>query len=99
MTSAFNEQIGGTHYKQFKIQPIEYVLANGLGFVEGSVIKYISRWRNKGGVADLEKAKHFIEMLIEHEKQQAQTPLASTEEISRSSVRPTPPRSYRTENS
>lgn len=49
------------------IQPAEYILANGLGYVEGCVIKYVSRWRAKGGVDDLKKAVHFLEILIEHE--------------------------------
>lgn len=58
-------QVGGSHYKDMKIQPIEYIFANNLGFAEGCILKYISRWRSKGGVDDLRKAKHYIEMLIE----------------------------------
>ena len=54
------------HYRT-DIQPIEYIVANNMGFCEGNVIKYISRWEMKGGVDDLEKAKHYIEMLIEQE--------------------------------
>jgi hypothetical protein len=46
---------------------VEYIHANGLDFFEGSVIKYVTRWRQKNGVTDLEKAKHFIELLIELE--------------------------------
>lgn len=61
-------QIGGGHYKTKAIQPVEYVHANGLGFIEGSVIKYVTRWRDKGGFSDLEKAKHFIELLIQLEQ-------------------------------
>ncbi len=60
-------QIGGAHYKKLAIQPVEYIHANKLGFFEGSVIKYVTRWRDKGGVADLEKAKHFIDLLIQLE--------------------------------
>jgi hypothetical protein len=60
-------QHGGTHYKALKIQPVEYIHANGIGFMEGSVIKYVTRWRDKGGIQDLQKAKHFIEMLIDLE--------------------------------
>lgn len=60
-------QVGGTHYTKLKIQPIEYVHANNLGYCEGSVIKYVSRWRDKGGLEDLRKAKHFIDILIELE--------------------------------
>ena len=65
--SSLNKQVAGNHYKDLKIQPIEYIHANGLPFAEGSVIKYVSRWRAKGGIKDLEKAKHFIELLIELE--------------------------------
>jgi len=50
-----------------KIQPIEYILANNLGFAEGNIIKYISRYKNKNGIEDLKKAIHFIELLIEKE--------------------------------
>lgn len=66
--SALNTQVAGDHYKTLKIQPVEYIHANGLGFIEGSIIKYATRWRDKGGVADLEKAKHFIDLLIEFER-------------------------------
>jgi hypothetical protein len=65
--SALNTQVSGDHYKSLKIQPIEFIHANGIPFAEGSVIKYVTRWRDKGGIADLEKAKHFIELLIELE--------------------------------
>ncbi len=54
------------HYRT-DIQPIEYIVANNMGFCEGNVVKYISRWEMKGGIDDLEKAKHYIEMLIEQE--------------------------------
>lgn len=60
-------QIGGTHYKGLAIQPVEYIHANGLPFCEGSIVKYVTRHRSKGGLADLEKAKHFIELLIDLE--------------------------------
>lgn len=63
---ALSRQEGGDHYKILAIQPIEFVLANGIGFVEGSVIKYVTRWRAKGGVEDLKKARHFLDLLIEH---------------------------------
>lgn len=60
-------QEGGSHYKDLKIQPIEYIHANGIPFAEGSVIKYVTRWRAKGGIKDLEKARHFLDLLIELE--------------------------------
>ena len=49
-----------------KIQPVEYILANGLGFCEGAVVKYVSRWKDKGGIEDLKKARHFLDLYIEH---------------------------------
>jgi len=62
---ALRKQIGGSHYREKKIQPIEFIMANGLGFAEGCVIKYVTRHREKGGLEDLRKAKHYIEFLIE----------------------------------
>lgn len=67
---ALNIQVGGNHYKNMKIQPVEFIHANGIGYMEGNVIKYVSRWRNKNGIADLEKAKHYIELLIEMESKE-----------------------------
>lgn len=63
--TALDKQVGGKHYKDFAIQPIEYILANDIPFLEANVIKYVSRWKDKNGVEDLEKAKHYIEILIE----------------------------------
>lgn len=65
--TALNKQVEGDHYKGLKIQPIEYIHANNIPFAEGCAIKYLTRWRTKGGISDLEKAKHFIELLIELE--------------------------------
>lgn len=61
-------QVGGNHYKELPIQPVQYIYENSIGYFEGNVIKYVTRWRSKGGIADLEKAKHYIEMLIDFEK-------------------------------
>lgn len=66
--SALAVQQGGDHYKKMKIQPVEFIHANGIPFIEGSVIKYVSRWRNKNGIDDLKKAKHFLDLLIELEE-------------------------------
>lgn len=63
--SAYDYQVGGSHYKDMAIQPTVYNIKNNMGFAEGNVIKYVSRWRNKNGVQDLMKAKHYLEMLIE----------------------------------
>lgn len=68
---ALATQVGGSHYKGMAIQPVEYIHRNGIGFCEGSAIKYLSRWRQKGGMQDLRKARHFIDLLIEMEAQQA----------------------------
>ena len=65
--SALQQQVAGDHYKSLKIQPIEFIHANSIPFAEGCAIKYLVRWREKGGIKDLEKAKHFIELLIELE--------------------------------
>lgn len=66
--SALDTQVGGAHYKGMKIQPMEYSMANGLDACQHTAIKYISRFRQKGGIQDLEKAKHSIDMLIEFER-------------------------------
>ena len=65
--SAYDKQIGGTHYKKMKIQPSKFVIENKLLFPEGNVIKYICRHKYKGGKEDLLKAKHFIDMIIERD--------------------------------
>jgi hypothetical protein len=64
-TSALDKQVGGSHYKDKGIQPIIYIHANNLGFCEGNVVKYVTRWRDKNGIADLKKAIHYLELLIE----------------------------------
>ena len=63
--SALDTQIGGTHYKKFAIEPIEFIHRNGIGFCEGNAIKYLVRWREKGGKQDLLKARHYIDLLLE----------------------------------
>ena len=65
--SALAVQVAGDHYKSLAIQPVEYIHANSIPFIEGSIIKYVTRWKSKGGIKDLEKAKHFIDLLIELE--------------------------------
>lgn len=69
--SSLEKQVSGDHYKDMNIQPVEFIYANGLGYFEGCVLKYISRWRKKNGLADLEKAKHYIELLLELERRRA----------------------------
>jgi hypothetical protein len=67
LMSALDTQVGGNHYKDLKIQPVEYMHANKIPFIEGCIIKYATRWRDKGGIADLEKIKHFAQLLIDLE--------------------------------
>lgn len=68
LTSANSYQPGGTHYIKKSIQPWDYIAANDIGFFEGTVIRYLTRWRDKGGMLDLEKSLHYIQKLIEVEK-------------------------------
>lgn len=58
-------QIGGQHYQSKAIQPWDYIASNNLGYLEGNVVKYVSRWKEKGGVEDLKKAAHYLAKLIE----------------------------------
>jgi hypothetical protein len=58
-------QVGGNHYTKMAIQPMEYSMLNNLGAAEHTVIKYVSRWKSKGGVEDLRKAAHTLQLLIE----------------------------------
>ena len=60
-----NIQVGGSHYKTMRIQPLEFCVANKLGPCESAIVKYISRWREKGGYEDLRKIKHYVDLLIE----------------------------------
>ena len=63
--TANDRQHGGDHYLHQAIQPWDYIAANNLGFFEGNIVKYVSRWRSKGGVEDLKKAQHYLDKLIE----------------------------------
>jgi hypothetical protein len=71
MSKANAVQVGGTHYKSKAIQPWDYIASNDLGYLEGNIIKYVSRWQDKGGLSDLDKAKHYLEKLIEVETDKA----------------------------
>lgn len=64
-TSALDRQVQGTHYKDHAIQPIEYIHANKLGFIEGNVVKYITRHASKGGAEDVRKVIHYCELLLQ----------------------------------
>lgn len=72
-TNALSQQVGGDHYRKLKIQPVEYIHANQIPFIEGCIIKYATRWRDKGGKRDLEKIKHFVDLLLELEAKHGQS--------------------------
>jgi hypothetical protein len=72
--TALQQQVGGDHYRAKGIQPIEYIHANNLGFCEGNVVKYVTRWKDKGGEDDLRKAIHYLELLIQLETEQSRLP-------------------------
>lgn len=79
---ALDRQVGGDHYKKMKIQPAEYNHANNIGFLEGEAISYISRWKDKNGIPDIQKAIHVLEILIQLEEakqKNEQTPVPTTE--------------------
>lgn len=65
--SALDRQVAGSHYSSKAIQPVQYIHANKLGFLEGCIVKRITRWRDKDGIKDLLKIKHEIDLLIELE--------------------------------
>jgi hypothetical protein len=65
--SALDKQVSGNHYKDCGIQPIEYIHANNLNYFEGNAVKYITRHRKKNGKADIEKAIHYLELMLELE--------------------------------
>lgn len=60
-------QIGGSHYSKLALQPVEFIYKNDIPYIEGNIIKYVVRWRDKGGIDDLRKARHYLDMLIELE--------------------------------
>lgn len=65
--SALAVQPGGDHYRKLAIQPIEYIVANGIGFCAGNVVKYATRYKDKGGAEDIRKIKHFCDLILEFE--------------------------------
>ena len=67
MSDVYKKQVGGSHYQNMKIQPSEFINKNNLPFAEGNAIKYLCRHKQKGQKQDLEKAKHFIDMIIERD--------------------------------
>lgn len=67
LSTPLADQIGGDHYSKLAIQPVDYIHANNLGFIEGCVVKYVSRHKSKNGKQDIEKAIHFLNILLELE--------------------------------
>lgn len=65
--SALASQVGGSHYKNYAIQPIEYIMENRLDYLQGNVVKYVTRFKDKNGVEDLKKAAHYLQIMIERE--------------------------------
>lgn len=65
MKSSLDRQVGGEHYKTNRIQPVVFIERNLLSFCEGNVVKYIARSRKKNGLEDLNKAQHYLQILIE----------------------------------
>lgn len=70
-SDANSRQVGGEHYRSKAIQPWDYIVANDMPFLEGCIVKYVSRYKGKGGLKDLEKARHFLDKLIEVESAKA----------------------------
>lgn len=64
---ATSTQVGGDHYRQMKIQPVEFIIANGIGFLAGNVIKYAARYKAKGGSEDVRKIIHYCKLILEFE--------------------------------
>lgn len=62
---AHDRQVGGGHYKNLPIQPIDYIRKNGLGWYEGNIVKYITRHHMKNGREDIEKVIHYAQLLLE----------------------------------
>jgi len=65
--SALDEQVGGIHYKDLAIQPIEYIFRNNLSFPQANVVKYITRYKDKNGAEDVKKAIHYYQLILELE--------------------------------
>jgi len=70
-SKANSYQVDGDHYTS-SIECWDYILANNIGYLEGTAIKYLTRWRKKGGINDIKKAIHFLEKLVEVEEAKAE---------------------------
>ena len=65
--NALDIQVGGGHYKKLSIQPVEYTVKNNLSYLQGNVIKYVTRYKDKNGKEDVIKAKHYLDLILELE--------------------------------
>lgn len=65
---ALGIQVGGSHYRKYAIQPVEFIERNNLSFCQGNIVKYVCRYKDKNGIQDLLKARHYIDILIEIEQ-------------------------------
>ena len=92
MNTANLRQVGGDHYTSKAIQPWDFIVSNNLPFLEGNVVKYVSRWRDKGGVQDLHKARHYLDKLLEIEQAKAPTPSKPTRTLEATVPRETQPK-------
>lgn len=77
--SALDRQEGGAHYKKYAIEPVEFCHRNNLSWCQANVVKYVVRFRDKGGRADLAKARHYLDMLEEFEYGKAEEKTISEE--------------------
>lgn len=67
IASALSTQLGGDHYRKHAIQPVEYIVANGISFLAGNIVKYATRYKDKGGADDIRKIKHYCDLILEFE--------------------------------
>lgn len=65
MIEVLNKEVGGTHYKNMKMQPIELIVKANLNFIQGCIVKYVTRYKNKNGKEDIEKAIHNAQLAID----------------------------------
>jgi hypothetical protein len=80
--NALNTQIGGSHYREYTIQPIEFIHANNIPFIEGNIIKYVIRHKSKNGLQDLIKAKHYIDLLIQMQYHESEEKITNSQSSS-----------------
>lgn len=62
--NALDKQVGGSHYKKLTMQPIDFIVKAKLSFIQGNIVKYISRYMDKNGIEDVEKCIHYSELAI-----------------------------------